>query len=317
LCIPHVIGAAKCTKFGKNRQYRQWRFELKSWYCNLTPTSLKSVTRADYRISLTDQSAFFTFKNLNIMATQNGIIKIKGTIGDLTFYRSKDGHLVREKNSVDANRIANDPAFSRTRENGKEFGAACKASKLLRDAIKTILQQCKDSRVTSRLSKEMLKVIKADITNLRGERNVIDGELELLQGFDFNLNAKLGATFFGRYIPEINRVTGDISFTVASFVPSQMVSAPAGATHFKIVSAAAEINFANKEYFNEQASTLPLPLNEIPTGIITQVHNLNANSTNPLLLLAGIQFMQEVNGTMYPLKNGAYNALNLIKVSGV
>ena len=64
------------------------------------------------------------------MARQKGIVKLKGTIGDITFYKTQDGHLAREKGGVDASRIKNDPAFQRTRENGSEFGRAGKAGKV-------------------------------------------------------------------------------------------------------------------------------------------------------------------------------------------
>ena len=58
------------------------------------------------------------------MAKQKGIIKPEGTIGDITFFKSKDGYLAREKSGPTAEQIANDPVFERTRENGKEFGRA-------------------------------------------------------------------------------------------------------------------------------------------------------------------------------------------------
>jgi hypothetical protein len=251
------------------------------------------------------------------MATQKGIIKIKGTVGDLTFYKTTDGHILKEKTSISSDRIKNDPAFSRTRENNKEFGAAGKAAKLLRDAIRPLLQQSKDRRVTSRLSKEMLRVIKADATSTRGERNVIDGELELLTGFDFNLEGKLGTILFAPFTVDIDRVSGVVTFQVPSFKPSQMVSGPGGATHFKIVSAAAELDFENAMYVNSVQRTTELPWDETATAVITQEHDLTANSTHPIVLIAGIQFMQEVNGNMYPLKTGAFNALNLVKVNGV
>ncbi|MGV8944939.1 MAG: hypothetical protein ACOH1N_00795 [Lutibacter sp.] len=45
------------------------------------------------------------------MARQTGIIKLKGTIGDISFYKTSDGHLAREKGGIDKSRIANDPAF--------------------------------------------------------------------------------------------------------------------------------------------------------------------------------------------------------------
>jgi len=48
------------------------------------------------------------------MARQKGIIKLKGTIGDITFYKTQDGHLAREKGGIDASRIKSDPAFQRT-----------------------------------------------------------------------------------------------------------------------------------------------------------------------------------------------------------
>ena len=125
------------------------------------------------------------------MARQRSIIKLDGTIGGITFYKSKDGYLAREKGGIPAERIANDPAFQRTRENGAEFGRAGKAGKVLRNSIRQLLQNVNDSRMVSRLTKEMVKVIQMDATNSRGQRNVIDGEAELLIGFDFNANGKL------------------------------------------------------------------------------------------------------------------------------
>ena len=125
------------------------------------------------------------------MARQKDIIKLKGTIGDITFYKTKDGHLAREKGGVDASRIASDPAFQRTRENGSEFGRTGKTGKTLRTALRTLLINSTDGRMVSRLTQAMIKVIQADVTNDRGLRNVIDGEAELLAGFDFNIGGKL------------------------------------------------------------------------------------------------------------------------------
>ncbi len=34
----------------------------------------------------------------------------------------------------------------------------------------------------------MVKVVKADSVNERGSRNVLDGDLAILRGFDFNIN---------------------------------------------------------------------------------------------------------------------------------
>ncbi len=250
------------------------------------------------------------------MARQKGIIKLDGTIGDITFYKSKDGYLAREKGGIPADRIANDPAFQRTRENGAEFGRAGKAGKVLRNAIRALLQNASDSRMVSRLTTEMVKVIQEDVTNTRGLRNVIDGEAELLAGFEFNIYGKLGTTLYAPYTTVIDRVAGTLTANIPAFVPANMVAAPGGTTHFKIVSAGAEVDFENETFVVDNQATAILPWDANPTAVINLANAVTANSTHPLFLMLGIEFYQQVNGQMYPLKNGAFNALAIAEVDG-
>lgn len=251
------------------------------------------------------------------MARQNGIIKLKGTIGDITFYKTKDGHLAREKGGIDANRIKNDPAFQRTRENGSEFGRAGKAGKTLRTALRTLLLNSSDGRVVSRLTQSMVKVIQADTTSERGLRNVIDGEAELLTGFEFNIRGKLGTSLFAPYTANIDRTSGAISVSIDSFVPANMIAAPGGTTHFKITSAGAEVDFEAETFVSSTSETFILPWDFNGTALINQTNNVTPASTKPLFLALGIEFFQEVNGSMYPLKNGSFNPLALVQVSGL
>src|SRR6188768_2501783 len=202
------------------------------------------------------------------MAKQKGIIKLEGTIGDITFYKSQDGYLAREKGGIPADRIANDPAFQRTRENGAEFGAAGKAGKVLRNAIRALLQNSADSRMVSRLTQEMVKVLQEDVTNTRGLRNVIDGEAELLEGFEFNKNGKLGTTLYAPFTGTIDRVAGTLTAAIPAFVPLNMLSAPGGSTHFKIVSAGAELDFENETFVIDTQATAVLPWDSAATAVI-------------------------------------------------
>jgi hypothetical protein len=251
------------------------------------------------------------------MARQKGIIKLKGTIGDITFYKTQDGHLAREKGGIDANRIASDPAFQRTRENGSEFGRAGKAGKVLRTAMRALLLNSADGRMVSRLTQQMVKVIQADLINERGLRNVIDGEAELLAGFEFNIRGKLGTSLFAPFVGAIDRVTGDITVDLAPFIPSNMIAAPTGTTHYKIISAGAEIDFEAETFVVANSETAILPWDAVATVAIAQTNAVTPASTKPLFLALGVEFYQQVNGQMYPLKNGAYNPLSLVAVSGL
>ena len=249
------------------------------------------------------------------MARQKGIIKLKGSIGDITFYKTKDGYLAREKGGIDKERFQNDPKFQRTRENAAEFGRAGKASKTLCSAIRPVLNKTQDSGMISRLVREMMKVIKADATSDRGLRNVLDGELVLLQGFDFNVNAPLGTTIYAPYTKQIDRLNGDGIVNVPSFVPEAQLMAPRGTTHYRFVTAIASVNFEQETFTVVHDVSGILPYDSSSTTALNLSQSLGiASSTDPLFLLFGIEFLQEVNGAHYSLNNGAHNALSLVLV---
>jgi hypothetical protein len=250
------------------------------------------------------------------MAKQSGIIKLEGTIGDISFYKSKDGYLARGKGGVDKSRIQNDPAFQRTRENGSEFGRAGSAGRTLRTAFRPLLMNTSDNRVTSRLTQEMTKVIQADATSARGERNVLDGELELLTGFEFNSSSSLGATLYAPFNALITRTSGNAVIEIPAFVPQNSVVAPKGATHLKFVSAGAEINFEDGTFTMVTSSSPEIAIGSQSQAAVTLTNALTAASTLPLFLVFGIEFYQEVNGSFYPLNSGSYNALAIVAVDG-
>lgn len=251
------------------------------------------------------------------MARQKSIIKLEGTIGGVTFYKSKDGYMAREKGGVPADRIKNDPAFQRTRENGAEFGRAGNAGKVLRNSIRVLLLKASDFRMVSRLTRQMVKVIQMDAINPRGLRNVIDGEAELLQGFDFNINGKLGTTLFVPYSVQLDRASGNASADLEKFVPQTSIAAPGGTTHFKLISAAISVDFEEQTFETKMSESVihPWDTTEIPASTLDNA--LTAASTHPLFFVLGVEFFQEVNGEKYPLKNGAFNALQIVKVVGL
>jgi len=250
------------------------------------------------------------------MAKQKSIIKLDGTIGDITFYRTKDGYMAREKGGVSGERIMNDPAFQRTRENGAEFGRAGKAGKTLRNSIQSLLKTTADSRMVGRLTKEMLRAIRKDTVNSRGLRTVTDGDVELLQNFEFNINGKLSTTLLTPFSTTLDRVAGEANIDIPPFVPINSINAPTGSTHYQIVSAGAEVDFENENSVSVYSETSILPIDSTMSSAVQLQNSLTAGSVLPMFLVMGIVFYQEVNGEQYILKNGAYNPLQIIKVLG-
>lgn len=251
------------------------------------------------------------------MAKLKGPIKVKGTLGEITFAKTKDGYIAKEKTSLSGQRIATDPNFKRTRENNSEFGRAIKAGKLIGDAIRPLLQQVKDKKLFNRLSSELMKVIRADTAGSRGMRTITAAGLQRLKGFDFNSGAKLSSSLPVPFTTSIDRATGNCRATFEDFVPAERVKAPASATHFKIVSAAAELDFVNAEYRSAMKESAVLPVDTATVNALNLSCAMPVNSVLPILQLLGIQFYQQVNGVNYPLTDLSFNALSLAEINTI
>lgn len=170
--------------------------------------------------------------------------------------------------------------------------------------------------MVSRLTTAMMEVVKAGATNTRGQRNILDGELEMLEGFEFNVHGQLSSTFYSPYTATINRVTGALGIAIPAFIPGKMVATPDGATHLRLVSGGAAIDFEAGTFEVVTSQSADIPINQAQIAAQNLLNQLTANSTSPLFLVFGIQFYQQVNLVNYPLKNGNYNCLALVRVLG-
>lgn len=248
------------------------------------------------------------------MAKLNGILKIEGTLENLTFYKSADGHLVRTKGGVSKHRIMNDPAFIRTRENGTEFAESASAGKKLRNAVGSLVFKAKDPKLSSRMLQVMSVVKNYDAESVRGARNVATGiqtpeGLVALKGFDFNNRALFQSVFHAPYVVDIE--SGAVS--IAELNPSEQLHYPSGATHFSMRSAFVNLDFVTGVSDVTYSEVVNLPIVPVVDSYTLTPSGVPTGSGTQLYLIL-IEFFQEVNALQYPLKNGAFNVLNILEI---
>lgn len=248
------------------------------------------------------------------MAKQKSFLKVEGTLDELTFYKGQDGYIVRTKGGVNKSRIMNDPAFARTRENGLEFGHAAKMSKLLRRSILDLLLDAKDGRLHSRLMKSMAFVKNADNTSARGMRTVANGlstpeGKAALKGFNFNQHAPLDRVLLKDY--EVDLATGEIS--VMDFSIMQHIQIAEGATHVELRSGFLNLDFETGDKDLELSPPSNMPL-DAPLGDVILTPSAIPIGTGNMMYFLKVSFYQEVNGVQYPLRNGLFNALEMVDI---
>ncbi len=249
------------------------------------------------------------------MARQTGLIKLKGTLDNVSFYKTKDGNLARMKTSVDAKRIATDPAFVRTRENNTEFGSSAKSGKLVRSSLRPLMQGTSDAKVTARMTKVMTLVKDFDTQGSRGGRTVAGGianpaAKELLKGFNFNNRSALGSVFFKPFAVDVN--TGAI--TINDLIPINDINYPQGATHVTLKCAWTKVDFATGVTDTQISPESNLPLDSTSSDVTLTPPQAPAGTGINIFVLC-LEFFQEVNAGQYSLKNGAFNVLSIVEVS--
>jgi hypothetical protein len=248
------------------------------------------------------------------MAKTSGIVKIEGTIEDLTFYKKDGVNFVRKKGGIPKERIMNDPNFVRTRENGTEFGHSANSGKILRTALGSLVFKAKDSKLSSRMLQTMSRIKNLDTTSARGLRNVTSGlstseGKQYLKGFDFNSRASLKTVLFAPYA--LNTTTGVITFT--DVIVAEQFNFPQGATHIALQGAFLNLDFETEISDIAYSNVVNLPINLVPSSPVLTPTNVPTGSGVQLYLLM-ISFYQEVNGVQYSLRNEEYNVLNVIEV---
>jgi len=254
------------------------------------------------------------------MAKQEGFIKLKGSLGGLTFYDSDGKSLVRTTGGVDKSRIMSEPAFRRTRENMAEFGGSAKVGKSMRLGLVSIYKSMAGVGTLGRIT-GVMKRINSVGPGLRGQRTfeIVPNKV-LLEGFEFNLKSPLDAVFYApNNAPTLDANRNEASWSIPDFNTDAFITAPEGATHFKLVLAATVLSdFA---YNTDLKTYEPINAIENEVGGVSFTHEIALGSmvgavtnlsvdlgftaalpaTVGVICAIGIIFYQEINTQFYEL----------------
>jgi hypothetical protein len=140
------------------------------------------------------------------------------------------------------------------RDNNSEFGRASSYGVLLRKAFHMLLLHCKEFTMSRRLQSLLLSIIKMDQTMPRGQRDVLQEELIILQGFDLNMHLSYSKFFKEDVDVEIHK--GSVVATGQCTISRDIAKR---ADYYKVVSVAAAADFKKKNYLNDVKESEPLP----------------------------------------------------------
>lgn len=95
------------------------------------------------------------------MAKQAGIIKIKGTIDNVCFYKLESEFYARQKSSLSGKRVKTSPAFSNTM---RYAGLLASASVIGSEIYRLLPKEKKGRKVYQQLTGKVMKMLKNGLT---------------------------------------------------------------------------------------------------------------------------------------------------------
>lgn len=250
------------------------------------------------------------------MARQIGIIKIKGSIGDLSFYESAGMHLVRKKTGATKKQIETDPRFQRTKENAQEFGRTMESCKLLKQRLWEILFQCTDRSFFNRFVSRMSMILKSDSAHRRGERMVTGRGLELLSGLETNRNFKFKDQVLTDIHVSFDVTTGEGIVAIPAFIPAQRLRRYETSTHAQFVFAVIEFGAAVPAQIEPDVWRSDHYALINARSILSTKFSFGwvPKSGNALIILVGMCYFEQIASAYFPVAKGKYNAAVFDKV---
>lgn len=249
------------------------------------------------------------------MAKYESIVTIRGTIDDLTFRNTAEGKIVGAKTGPTRERVLTDEKFAQTRNNASEFKQAIKDARLLRRALSSMLDGVRCATLNGHVNGLLYAIAKEDKLNDYGSRCAEAGDIGVMTGFDFNHALSLDTALPVKPAHSLDAATGLMKVEIPSFIAYKKKGYPKEATHFRIVSGGALVNFSNNNYSNKiQVSDL-LPLSRKTPGDICLEHQLNTKPGDVLVQVVGIQLYKLVNGEAVLVKGGTVRILNAARIA--
>lgn len=228
------------------------------------------------------------------MAKSNNILGLQGTIGGIVF--KKNGTVSQKPASKGKENMS-----ARTKENMSEFGKSATAGKKVRSALAAFVADMITS-ATGQITKVMRNFVDLDTINTRGERVIIDANVTGLAG-------AMGR-IFNNSLEQVLRVNpsltiGATSASIAFNAGPGDIVAPEGATHVRAFLQASSFRFElpdNATIVNSTTAYSP-----IGSGVPVPNPVVWANVVDTqVLVVAGLEFAQLVNGVFYKLGSSYY-----------
>ena len=233
----------------------------------------------------------------------------------------RDGEIcVRRKGGVSGTAFKTSPNLIRTRQNNREFGHAASQGAQLRKMVQAMLRPTLDTKVSNRMTKAVLSVIKESASR-PGNRTFWEGLATeagktKLTGFDFNSKAPLGSRLFSQY--EVDVEEGSVRIPQLDISMDMNLASEATHVRFRLgvmdeIPGTWDFDvYQRPEIVRKEVVEQLVALDQGKTDIVLQT-NLKFQEGHRYLILS-VCSLKECGGKFEEVKGYQYSSTSLVGV---
>ena len=207
------------------------------------------------------------------MATSDDSGKFKGNIGNLT-YRIINGIAVIQSRPGPGTVKQTEP----TKASSVDFSLSSNRGKILREILFPMIRGLQDNKMVNRLNVAVAEVIRSNTSLSSGYRDLEDGDLQLLNGFEFNRHSPFSKMFKAKLHLDQNYVEG-VKISMDAFNAREAITFPEMASGCTLRVLLSAVSLAHNEYQYCGTAELDIPANseEVPAITWSFINGLPEN----------------------------------------
>ena len=241
------------------------------------------------------------------MATQDKLGNWKGKLGAYTFRVVGDLNIIQQrpgKGNVNVSAV--------TKTFNREFCLASNRGRMIRQLLQPLFVGFNDGGMVNRLNRQLLKVMKSNHDLPMGERDVYDGDLSLLDQFDFNSRAPFAMAFQ----PRLNILGGaaDLSLEIPSFQPALELAFPQGAVACRLKLLVSVLDLEQCRYQQLDTREVVFERNDSPTLPLRWLWTPAVPQNTLVLLTASLKFLTPGLNELLEMNSPELNPVSLLRV---
>jgi hypothetical protein len=239
------------------------------------------------------------------MAKQETMIKLTGSVGNITFYQHKNGKFfARQKPHFPKEKFLTGPEFAESRKASAEFGQAARISGIVRKALHPVLQDI-EGFGHSKLTALFRAVIQSDLSHEKGEREFAQGDASLYESQELGKHAlkqQIGGLPILSSEADSRLVHLDFRHLYKKIhLPTQVAADLYGVQLFGI-------EILDNGNGGSRTVSVPLPhfsLETVPSVLGTQVLDFEAPAPQNAVRIAAVslRFYTSIGGALLPYKD--------------